>query len=179
MDFYRLLEHRAKQLVSAQYYLLIVGDFNCSMEKIDHCDPDSDPDFDQSPARLWLRQFLAKGEFVDCFRHLHKDATEAFTCWNTKISARETNFGTRIDYIVADSKLVQEGLISCDHLTLMTGSDHCPVVAEFRIDLVPSNCTPSLCPKNWPQFKVGLVEINKNNEQTNERDFFREVPRVP
>lgn len=32
----------------------------------------------------------------DTFRKLHPNATEVFSCWNTKTGARATNYGTRI-----------------------------------------------------------------------------------
>lgn len=46
--------------------VLIVGDLNCARYAIDHCDPESDPDFDDNPARLWLNTFLcdAEGEYA-------------------------------------------------------------------------------------------------------------------
>ena len=44
--------------------------------------------------------------FVDSFRHLHPERKEAFTCWNTKMNCRATNFGTRIDYILINKGLV-------------------------------------------------------------------------
>ena len=44
--------------------------------------------------------------FVDSFRHLHFERKEAFTCWNTKMNCRATNFGTRIDYILINKGLV-------------------------------------------------------------------------
>lgn len=34
--------------------------------------------------------------FCDTFRRLHPNATEVFSCWNTKTGARATNYGTRI-----------------------------------------------------------------------------------
>ena len=50
--------------------------------------------------------------------------------WNTKISARETNYGTRIDYV-----LVTPGLIpwikAADIQASIKGSDHCPVFIDL------------------------------------------------
>ena len=44
--------------------------------------------------------------FFDSFRYLHPERKEAFTCWNTKMNCRATNFGTRIDYILINKGLV-------------------------------------------------------------------------
>lgn len=55
--------------------------------------------------------------------------------WETKISARETNMGTRIDYI-----LVTPGLMPwierADILPDVVGSDHCPVFIDLRREIV-------------------------------------------
>ncbi|KXN82728.1 DNA-(apurinic or apyrimidinic site) lyase 2 [Leucoagaricus sp. SymC.cos] len=54
--------------------------------------------------------------------------------WNTKISARETNYGTRIDYI-----LVTPGLVpwvkAADVQQDIKGSDHCPVFVDFHDEI--------------------------------------------
>ena len=47
----------------------------------------------------------SQNHFVDTFRDLHPERKEAFTCWNTKMNCRTTNFGTRIDYILVNKAL--------------------------------------------------------------------------
>lgn len=90
---------------------------------------------------------------VDAFRHTYPDRRNAYTCWNTKTSARLTNYGTRIDYILISSNLVPL-LLKCDLMTDYEGSDHCPVFAELKCDAIPTStvCLPSLCTKLWPEF---------------------------
>ena len=44
---------------------------------------------------------------VDVFRALHCETRDAFTVWNTKERARETNYGTRIDYVLATRALYE------------------------------------------------------------------------
>ncbi|TFY75671.1 hypothetical protein EWM64_g8342 [Hericium alpestre] len=54
--------------------------------------------------------------------------------WNTKISARETNYGTRIDYILITPGLVpwvKHGDIQPD----IKGSDHCPVYIDLHEEI--------------------------------------------
>ena len=41
LKFYQALELRAKALVKAGHYVLIVGDLNTSHRRIDHCNPES------------------------------------------------------------------------------------------------------------------------------------------
>ena len=65
---------------------------------------------------------------VDAFRVIHPTTRKAFTCFNTQLGTRQTNFGTRIDYILCDSVL-KESIKDCTILSEMKGSDHLPVVA--------------------------------------------------
>lgn len=99
---------------------------------------------------------------VDAFRLKHPHRRNAFTCWNTKIGARQTNFGTRIDYILMSSNLVPL-LSNCDIMPEYEGSDHCPVYAELKCDSVSENrtCLPSICTRLWPEFH-GKQQTIKN-----------------
>ena len=93
--------------------------------------------------------------FVDAFRMFHPTRKEAFTCWNTTIGARATNYGTRIDYIFPDVALTKKALVACDIMPNIEGSDHCPVKAEFHLDVVAAGkCAPSAT-KYWPEFAGG------------------------
>ena len=91
--------------------------------------------------------------------------------WNTKISARETNYGTRIDYV-----LVTPGLIpwikAADIQPSIKGSDHCPVFVDFHDEIITDTGEklvlrelmhmgadsakrepPRLAVKYWPEFQ--------------------------
>lgn len=70
---------------------------------------------------------------LDCFRRIYPDRRNAFTCWNTVTGARENNYGTRIDYIIAGAKFAGESLEDCDIMPQFLGSDHCPVHAKFVV----------------------------------------------
>lgn len=110
--------------------------------------------------RRWLRDWLQKedgsgGPLVDVVRRFWPDRKGMYTCesllllsllsterpllgWNTKISARETNYGTRIDYI-----LVTPGLLpwikAADVQQDIKGSDHCPVFVDFHHEITNGN----------------------------------------
>jgi AP endonuclease-2 len=100
-----------------------------------------------------------------------RDGTTIHPGWNTKISARETNYGTRIDYV-----LVTPGLIpwikAADIQPSIKGSDHCPVFVDLYDeittdageklvlrDLVHMGADsakrepPRLAVKYWPEFQ--------------------------
>jgi AP endonuclease 2 len=91
--------------------------------------------------------------------------------WNTKISARETNYGTRIDYV-----LVTPGLMpwikAADIQPSIKGSDHCPVFVDLHDEITTDageklvlrelmhmgadsakREPPRLAVKYWPEFQ--------------------------
>mmetsp|Transcript_18658 Transcript_18658/g.75008 ORF Transcript_18658/g.75008 Transcript_18658/m.75008 type:complete len:152 (-) Transcript_18658:2549-3004(-) len=95
------------------------------------------------------------GHLEDAFRVLHPTELHAFTCWSQKTSARETNYGVRIDHILVDEHLV-EALADSAILSEITGSDHCPVRVELREvswSDRPMECRPSPpgCAKYLPE----------------------------
>lgn len=158
--------------------MIVLGDINTSHRQIDHCDPSDIEDFGENPGRKWLNGFLHNGreeeerngvetdeesevsstdpmhsgKFVDTFRYFHPTRTNAFTCWSTLTGARQTNYGTRIDYIFADCQLAKEQFVAADIMPEVEGSDHCPVWGKLRCSLVPSSKPPPLCTRYLPEF---------------------------
>uniref|UniRef100_A0A1A7X338 DNA-(apurinic or apyrimidinic site) endonuclease n=2 Tax=Iconisemion striatum TaxID=60296 RepID=A0A1A7X338_9TELE len=176
LQFYKLLQCRAEALLKDGSHVIVLGDVNTSHRPIDHCDPDDIDDFAENPGRKWLNEFLHScnqdddntekehdaesevtdhspaGKFVDTFRYFHPARTNAFTCWSTMTGARQTNYGTRIDYIFANSKLVTEQFVAADIMPEVEGSDHCPVWAQLCCSLLPSSKPPPLCTRYLPEF---------------------------
>ena len=60
--------------------------------------------------------------------------------WNQKISARDSNYGTRVDYI-----LVTKGLVPWikhgDILPSLKGSDHCPIYVDLHDEITSTDGT--------------------------------------
>ncbi|RKO99062.1 hypothetical protein CXG81DRAFT_15079, partial [Caulochytrium protostelioides] len=137
--------------------VVVVGDVNVAHRAIDHCDPVQScrdrgiADYDALPARQWLTQWLdgtdgdaeaeadagdadaapkpgGHGGLVDVFRHFHPTTRGAYTCWNTLKNARPSNYGTRIDYVLATPGLLG-AFADCSVDADVMGSDHCPVSA--------------------------------------------------
>ena len=109
-------------------------------------------------SRDWLKSFISDtGEstggykLVDSFRHLHPHTRQAYTCWSTLTSARTTNYGTRIDYVLIGQNLVSY-LTGAGIMPDVHGSDHCPVYAELCITIKAADKPPSLCSSYWPEF---------------------------
>ena len=119
-----------------------------------------------NPSSNWIRQFSVyephtlsslappfssvtaptTTQLLDTFRYLHPTQEKAYTCWSTLLDARKTNYGTRIDYILASTSLAEK-LTRAEVWQHVMGSDHCPVFAEFDLNLVflKNHNLPSLC----------------------------------
>ncbi|XP_061909336.1 DNA-(apurinic or apyrimidinic site) lyase 2 [Entelurus aequoreus] len=165
LQFYKLLQSRAETLLKKGSHVIVLGDVNTSHRPIDHCDPSEIDDFEDNPGRKWLNsflrdekvsestpEFLQDGQFVDTFRFFHPTRTGAFTCWSTLTGARQTNYGTRIDYIFANDQLAKEQFAEVDIMPEVEGSDHCPVWGALRCSLLPSSKPPPLSTCYLPEF---------------------------
>jgi len=151
--------------------------------------------------RRWIRDWLIRddghrgGSMVDIVRKFWPDRKGMYTCaptslsssifrtdnfpdvgWNTKISARESNYGTRIDFI-----LVTPGLVpwvkAADIQPQIKGSDHCPVYVDLWDEITQPDGTvlklssvigaqaddgdpvepPRLAAKFWEEYKQKLL----------------------
>ncbi|XP_015767096.1 PREDICTED: DNA-(apurinic or apyrimidinic site) lyase 2-like [Acropora digitifera] len=174
LDFYRLLEERAKKLFKSGRHVIVLGDVNTAHKMIDHCDPDEKDLFNANPGRQWLNRFLLPIDvtsdssltcndpaalhnerepcFIDTFRYFYPAERGAYTNWCTVTSARQTNYGTRIDYIFADFELVKKEFVDCVIRSDIDGSDHCPVVATLKTGFKGASKPPLLCTKFMPEF---------------------------
>jgi exodeoxyribonuclease III (xth) len=76
---------------------------------------------------------LLDAGFIDTFRHLYPDRTDAYTWWSFMPKVRERNIGWRIDYFLVAARLadkVREATIE----SAIMGSDHCPVTLEIDLE---------------------------------------------
>ncbi len=113
--------------------VVFCGDLNVAHQEIDLADPKRNRGnhgfTDQERERF--QNFLDNG-FVDTFRHLHPDATEAYTWWNMVSRARTRNAGWRIDYFLVSEALKPKLTEAAIHADVM-GSDHCPVSITLEV----------------------------------------------
>ena len=112
--------------------IIVVGDYNIAHREIDIYDPvrNAGESGFLPEERAWFDQFLEMG-FVDTFRHLHPNERERFTWWSYLERGRVNNRGWRIDYICVTENLLPF-LTRARILDEQEGSDHCPVLAEFK-----------------------------------------------
>ena len=188
--FNKALDIRANRLREAGNLVVVCGDINISHKEIDHCDPydgfednpgrrflnhflkpRKDPNNDTSDdneilndtdyIEEWVTSNVSipSRQFVDTFRIFHPDRERAYTCWNTEMNCRSTNYGTRIDYILASLNMTSI-LLDCDLKTEVLGSDHCPVLATFRLELQPPAKPPDTCTKYYREFSGKQVKLS-------------------
>ncbi|XP_031561252.1 DNA-(apurinic or apyrimidinic site) lyase 2-like [Actinia tenebrosa] len=98
------------------------------------------------------KQALEGRILVDSFRYIYPARKDAFTNWCTSTGARLTNYGNRLDYIVADLSLVKQRFVDVIIRPEVEGSDHCPVVAFLSGRIMPSKRPPPLCSRFMPEF---------------------------
>lgn len=98
------------------------------------------------------KQVSLDGTLVDSFRYIHPNQKDAYTNWCTSTGARQTNYGRRLDYILADILLIKQKLVECIIRPEVEGSDHCPVVAFLSGQFIPAQRPPALCTRFMPEF---------------------------
>lgn len=138
INFHIMLQDRVRKLVNEGREVVVVGDINICATPLDHCDghlASNTATFYDHPARAWFHRWLSPiGCMSDAVRIFWPGRKGMYTCWNTKISARETNYGTRVDYI-----LVTPGMLPWvkhgDIQPSLKGSDHCPIYIDLHDEI--------------------------------------------
>lgn len=112
--------------------VVVCGDLNVAHKEIDLKNPSANRKSagftDQEREKF---STLLESGFVDTFRHLYPDVTEAYSWWSPITRARDRNAGWRIDYFVVSEALrsrIEEAKIRSD----IFGSDHCPVELDLK-----------------------------------------------
>ena len=136
------LDHRLKwEKAFCQYLteldsrkpIVVCGDLNVAHKEIDLKNPASNrgnAGFSDEERKCFT-DLLNEG-FVDTFRHLHPDATGAYTWWSYMFNARANNAGWRIDYFLVSDRL-REAILEAPIYADILGSDHCPVGLQLQI----------------------------------------------
>lgn len=111
--------------------VLYCGDLNVAHQEIDLKNPKTNhfnPGFSDEE-RGKMTELLSSG-FIDTFRTLHPDATDAYSWWSYRAQSRARNVGWRIDYFIASERL-RGRIRTASILPEVMGSDHCPVMLEI------------------------------------------------
>ncbi len=126
-DFFAYIEELKKE----RSKIIVVGDYNIAHTEMDIHNPKSNKKTSGflPEERAWMTKWLESG-FVDAFRHLNPEQVQ-YSWWSYRANARNNNKGWRIDYQSFTENLKDE-LKSCQQLTDVVHSDHCPVLVELK-----------------------------------------------
>lgn len=111
--------------------VIVCGDLNVAHQEIDLKNAKSNHGNSGFTAeeRACMTRLLESG-FVDSFRHLYPDRTDAFTWWSFMPKVRERNVGWRIDYFLVSARFADR-IADAGIDAAVMGSDHCPVTLEL------------------------------------------------
>ncbi|MFD2257091.1 exodeoxyribonuclease III [Luteolibacter algae] len=112
--------------------VIFCGDLNVAHNEIDLARPEANRKSAgfSDEERASFSELLGSG-FIDTFRHIYPDKTEAYSWWSYRGGARQRNVGWRIDYF-GISPTLQDRLVDAAILPHVLGSDHCPVSITLR-----------------------------------------------
>lgn len=117
--------------------VIVCGDLNVAHQEIDLKNPKSNRGnsgfTDEEREKMTL---ILESGFIDTFRYLYPEQTDAYSWWSYMPKIRERNVGWRIDYFLASARLAPS-IIDSGIDSLILGSDHCPVV--LTLDSSKSN----------------------------------------
>ncbi|OJT12415.1 DNA-(apurinic or apyrimidinic site) lyase 2 [Trametes pubescens] len=165
MNYHLMLQERVRKLIEEEHReVIVLGDINVCATPLDHAEghfASSQDTFYEHPARAWFHKWRSpNGPMIDVIRTFWPERKGLYTCWNTKLQARETNYGGRIDYI-----LVTKGLLPWishgDIQPSLKGSDHCPIYIDLRDEIT-----------------LGSGETIKLRDAMQQTDTAREPPRI-
>lgn len=113
--------------------VILCGDLNVAHKEIDLKNPASNhnnPGFTDDERNKFST--LLESGFVDSFRYLYPDLTDAYSWWSYRFNSRERNAGWRIDYFLVSDK-ASDKIVDAKIHNEIYGSDHCPVELEISI----------------------------------------------
>ena len=111
--------------------VIMCGDLNVAHQEIDLKNPKTNrgnAGFTDEE-RSKMTELLDAG-FVDSFRYLYPEKTDAYSWWSYMGRAREKNVGWRIDYFIVSEDMKKQIKGATIYPEIM-GSDHCPVGLEI------------------------------------------------
>ncbi len=107
--------------------VIVCGDMNVAHKEIDLKNPASNrrsAGFTDEERGEFTK--LLDCGFIDTFRAVKPDLTDAYTWWSYRARARERNVGWRIDYFLV-SECLRLKIADANIKAEIMGSDHCPV----------------------------------------------------
>lgn len=107
--------------------IVLCGDLNVAHKEIDLKNPKTNRHnagfTDEERSKMTN---LLDNNFIDTYRFLNPDKTDAYTWWSYMGHAREKNIGWRIDYFIVSDRLKKK-IENAEIYPEVLGSDHCPI----------------------------------------------------
>ncbi len=129
----RILPH-LEALAKSGRDVVICGDWNIAHQEIDlknYKGNRKNSGF-LPEERAWLGDLFSRVGWVDVYRRLHPETTDAcYTWWSNRGAAYEKNVGWRIDYQIATPELAKKSIKSMIYKAERF-SDHAPLTVDFQ-----------------------------------------------
>ncbi len=131
LEYYAAFLKFLEKLTKKDKKIVFCGDVNTAHTEIDLARPKENQKTSGflSEERKWIDQVIKDG-YVDTFRFLHPEKTDAYSWWDMKTFARDRNIGWRIDYFFV-AKSLKYKIKKAEILDNFLGSDHAPVLLEL------------------------------------------------
>ena len=113
--------------------VIYCGDLNVAHKEIDLKNPNTNhrsAGFTDEE-RNKMTNLLDAG-FVDTFRYINPDLTDAYSWWSYMFRSREKNVGWRIDYVIVSDR-IKDKIKNVKIYSEILGSDHCPVGLDIDL----------------------------------------------
>ena len=113
--------------------VIYCGDLNVAHKEIDLKNPNTNhrsAGFTDEE-RDKMTNLLDAG-FVDTFRYINPDLTDAYSWWSYMFRSREKNVGWRIDYVIVSDR-IKDKIKNVKIYSEILGSDHCPVGLDIDL----------------------------------------------
>ena len=113
--------------------VIYCGDLNVAHKEIDLKNPNTNhrsAGFTDEE-RDKMTNLLDAG-FVDTFRYIKPDLTDAYSWWAYMFRSREKNVGWRIDYVIVSDR-IKDKIKNVKIYSEILGSDHCPVGLDIDL----------------------------------------------
>jgi exodeoxyribonuclease-3 len=133
---FRFMDHflpRLAELRAGGREIVICGDWNIAHREIDLKNWKSNQKNSGflPEERAWLSRVFDELGFVDVYRRLHPEATDAcYTWWSNRGQARAKNVGWRLDYQVATPGIAARAL-RAEIYKAERFSDHAPLTIDY------------------------------------------------
>lgn len=128
------LQAHLEALASSGRDVIICGDWNIAHQEIDlknYKGNRKNSGF-LPEERTWLSDLFNRVGWVDVYRLLHPDTTDAcYTWWSNRGAAYEKNVGWRIDYQIATPNMAKKSFQSTIYKQ-QRFSDHAPLIIDYQ-----------------------------------------------